>query len=81
VLVLLNTRKQCYHDTEGAFDISSFCVKTRAAERYGIRHTTYRWICFMLKGSNIVTTLSGETLWRSSARGYVITFAAKPGCG
>jgi hypothetical protein len=25
----------------------------------------------MLKGSNIVMTLSGETLWRSSARGHV----------
>jgi hypothetical protein len=56
-------------DTEGAFDRTSFEVITQAAERHGTESTICRWICSMLESRNIVTTLSGETLRASTAKG------------
>jgi hypothetical protein len=35
-------------DIEGAFDRTSFDTIKQAAERHGIKPTTYRWICAML---------------------------------
>jgi hypothetical protein len=54
---------------EGAFDRTSFDIITQAAERHGTEPTICRWICSMLKSRNIVTTLSGETLRASMAKG------------
>jgi hypothetical protein len=56
-------------DIEGAFDRTSFDVITQAAERHGTESTICRWICSMLESRNTVTTLSGETLRVSTAKG------------
>jgi hypothetical protein len=56
-------------DIEGTFDRTSSEVITLAAERNGTESTICRWICSMLESRNIVTTLSGETLRASKARG------------
>jgi hypothetical protein len=56
-------------DIEGASDRTSFAVITQAAERHGTESTICRWICSMLESRNIVTTISGETLRASMARG------------
>jgi hypothetical protein len=56
-------------DTEGAFDRTSFDVLTQAAERHDTGPAICMWISSMLKSRNIITTLLGETMRVSTARG------------
>jgi hypothetical protein len=55
-------------DLEGAFDRTLFDTIKQAAERHGIEPAVCRWICAMLESRNI-STLSGETLGATIARG------------
>jgi hypothetical protein len=54
---------------EGAFGRSSFDALTQTAGRHGIEPTICRWVYSTLVNRNVVTTLSGETLRASTAKG------------
>jgi hypothetical protein len=56
-------------DIEGAFKRTSFDTIKQAAERHGIEPAVCRWICAMLESRNRSSTLSGETLGATTARG------------
>jgi hypothetical protein len=62
-----------FPDREGAFDRTSFEVITQAAEKHGTEPTICRWICSILESRNILTTLLGETLRASIAKGGVLS--------
>jgi hypothetical protein len=56
-------------DIEGAFDRTSCDTIVQAAESHGTEPAVCRWICAMLKGRNIVSTLAGYTVRATVARG------------
>jgi hypothetical protein len=56
-------------DIEGTFDITSLYIITKAVKRHGLGETICRWIGSMLGGKKIKSSLTGETLEASVARG------------
>jgi hypothetical protein len=56
-------------DIEGAFDITSFDIITKAAKGHGLEDTICRWIGSMLGNRKITATLAGGTLEGSVTRG------------
>jgi hypothetical protein len=56
-------------DIEGVFDRTSYDTIKQVAERHDIEPEVCRWICAMPKSRNIVSTLAGDTVRASVARG------------